>query len=195
MFKKAFGVVIAGLFSASASAASYLDGYFVPSAKIEVDIPGFGSGEADGDGFGVKGAFGFSDQLSFTAEYQGVEFDDGAGDLDQIRLGLGFGAGIHGTGLYGVGEFVQFDDGSDDENGFGIHGGYGGTLAEGVRLHGQVGYLDVGDVDGVEFLVGGAFNLNPSLGLFADYRASTLEGDGGAEVDFKDFRVGARFNF
>lgn len=74
--------------AASASGGNNLDLYYL-SSGIELEVPGLGSGEDDGDGFGAKGRFAISDALFLSAEYQTAKLDDLDEDLTQIRLGVG----------------------------------------------------------------------------------------------------------
>lgn len=177
----------------AAPANNFVDGYFVPSSEID-----FGPVDDDGDGFGVKGAFQVGNQLFLTGEYQSVDYDDTNVDLDQFRLGadLGPGAGASGKGLYGRAEYVNIDgDGGGDQDGIGGHVGFGLPLSQELRLHAEAGYLLLDDIDGPEFLVGATYRVAQNFGVFADYRVSCLDPDGGGDVDISDLRIGARFYF
>lgn len=182
-------------FAAPAMAAqgnNFIDGYFAIS---EVDV---GPVDDDGNGFGVKGAFQITPQVFLTGEYQSVDYDDFNADIDQLRLGAGFGPGMgsSGAGLYGRGEYVRLDDDNDDQDGVVGTVGYGLAVNKEFRLHGEIGYVLLDDADGPELLVGGTYRLTPNLGLFADYRMSYLDPDrGGGDFDIADFRAGARFYF
>lgn len=174
-----------------ASATNYIDGYFVPWAEAD-----FGPGDADGDGFGLKGAFQVGSSVFLTGEYESVDYDDINTDIDQLRLGaeLGPGAGL-GTGIYGRGEYVSLDDDEDDQDGFAGHVGYGFPVNKQIRLHGQIGYLLLDDVDGPELSFGGTYQFTSNLAAFGDYRSSYLDVDGGGDLDLSEFRIGARFLF
>jgi opacity protein-like surface antigen len=52
----------------------------------------------------------------------------------------------------------------------------------------------VGDLDGLEYVVGLGLNLDRNFGLFADYRVSELEDDNG-KTTAEDVRAGLRFRF
>ena len=181
------------LFGAPAAADApqgHLDLYFVPSAKIELFTPGIGTGDDTGTGFGVKGMAPASDSLVFTGEYQAVGYDD-AGDLDQMRFGVGF-MGPRGGGLLveyiSVEEFIEAD-------GFGAHLRLGSDNG-----YAQVGYLrledDFEESTGLEFAGGFAAEISPALGAFFDLRYTALEGeDSNAEIETTDIRIGLRFTF
>ena len=171
---------------------NYVDGYGFFS---DID---FGSFDDDGVGVGVKGAFQVADKVFLTGEFQSVEYDDLNEDFDQIRLGAGFGPGMgpNAGGLYGRVEYLNFDFGpGSDENGVGGWVGYGLPLSQQFRLHGEAGYAYTDDIDGPELLIGGTYRIAQNFGVFADYRMSFLEADGGGDVDVNDFRVGVRFTF
>ena len=170
---------------------NYVDGYGFMS---DID---FGPFDDDGVGMGVKGAFQVADKVYLTGEFQTVEYDDLNEDFDQIRLGAGFGPGMgpSAEGIYGRVEYVNFDTGVDDEDGIGGAIGYGLPLSPAFRLHGEVGYLYLDDTDGPELLIGGTYRIAQNFGVFADYRASFLEADGGGDIDINDLRVGVRFTF
>lgn len=184
---------------AQASSLGHIDGYYIPSADLEISDGGFG-GEDDGDGFGVKGSARFAEQLFFTGEYQAVEYDDSELELDQLRAGVGFvSAATPELNLIGRAEFIHVElDGplqdSDDETGFGIHGGAEAMLSPQFMVHGSVGFISVDDADGPEFLVGLRFLANEAVSIFADYRVTRLS-DRGSDLDLDDLRIGAGFSF
>ncbi|MCC2655418.1 MAG: porin family protein [Panacagrimonas sp.] len=173
---------------------NYVDGYGLFS-----DIDLGGPNDDDGVGMGVKGAFQVADKVYLTGEFQTVEYDDFNEDLDQIRLGVGFGPGMgpNSEGLYGRVEYVDVDLGPFDDSGVGGFVGYGLPLNQQFRIHGEVGYLLLDDVDGPELLIGATYRVAQNLGVFADYRASFLEfdGNGGGDFDINDLRLGVRFTF
>lgn len=189
MKRNLIAAVAACAFAAPAIAQgnNYVDGFFALS-EIENE---------DGNGFGLKGEFQVHDKLFLNGEFQTVDYDDNF-DVDQIRLGgtIGPGAGSKNEGIFGRVEYVNLDFGSgSDQDGIGGHVGYALPLSKEFRLHGQVGYLMLDDVDGPELLVGATYQVAPNIALFGDYRASFLEADGGGDLDVSDIRLGARFLF
>lgn len=180
-----------------AASGNTLDGYYIPSAELEVDVDGAGSADTSGDGFGVKGAFSFTDTAFFTGEYQSVDYDEDLIEdieLDQIRLGAGYR--FTATTLpmwYLRAEFVQLSVDDEDENGYGVHGG---VRAENGALgvYAEAGYVDVEEADGFEFTVGADYALTDAIGGFVDYRRSDLEASDG-DLTLDDLRVGLRLYF
>lgn len=196
---------------------SYLDLYYVAIAELELDDFDFD----DGDGYGAKGRFMLLDNLFLSGEYQNSEYDPFDRDdnvlpggetrfeveIETYRGGLGFYFGD--SPFFVMGEYIGFESefsttgeeddeeglGDDfDETGYGAHAGIDGTFGEGLGLHAQVGYVDVGDAgDGIEYLGGISFAFTPGIGLFADYRYTDLEED--IDSTLKDARVGLRISF
>ena len=123
---------------------------------------------------------------------------DSNSDFDQIRLGGGFGPGMgpNSEGLYGRVEYINWDFGhGNDDDGIGGAIGYGLPLNPQLRLHGEIGYAYLDDIDGPELTVGATYRMAQNLGLFADYRAGFYDTDGGPDVDIGDLRFGVRFTF
>jgi hypothetical protein len=179
-----------------------VDAYFMPAANIEFrQRDPLASGDESGDGYGVRALVHVTDMFMATGEYQTVSYDTGTGstqdfDRDDFRVGGGIGL-PSGTGLFA--EYVSAELG----DGFGAHARAAGTLGERIALHAQVGYVQVEDEErlgGFEFSVGGSYAiinvLQGTLGAFADYRVTNLEGaETQAELKVRDFRVGARYTF
>ena len=172
----------------AAGIGNNVDAYYVSSG---VDV-GY---DDDGDGLGIRGQFAFADQLFFSGEYQTVNYDDSDIDLDQIRLGVGLNSDARQQLVFfGLAEFIHLDYDFDDDNGIGLHGGAIYKVTKEFSVNGRVGYVDVGDFDGIEWLVGASYQFTPMIGAFVDYRATYLE-NGGADFDVDDLRVGVRFRF
>jgi opacity protein-like surface antigen len=175
---------------------NYVDGYFLLS---EIDT---GRNDDDGTGVGVKGAGQVAEQVFLTGEFQTLEYDDSDTDLDQFRFGAGLGPGMgsNGQGVYGRIEYVSFEldppgPGKLDDDGIVGTVGYMLPVSPQLRLHGEVGYVYLDDIDGPELLGGVSYRVAQNLSLIADYRLSFLETDGGGDADLSDLRLGARFNF
>lgn len=193
------------VFALPATAApghNFLDGYYV-SGTLETPAVAPFDDEVDGDGGGVKGAIELLPDLFLTGEYQSLEYDESIGSntkLNQFRVGAGFGPGVgNGGGLYGRVEYVSIDDDDDEDDdeqsGIGGQIGFALPLSELLRLHAEVGYLSLDDLEGPEFIGGVTLRFSRNVGLFVDYRLSELEFDNGDEVNLEDIRVGARFFF
>lgn len=189
-------------FSAFAVEPGHGNLYYIPSANLDVEVPGLGDFDDDGDGFGgnLFLPFGVTKNIVLTGEYQTSSYDEFDFDYDQYRVGLGW-QGAAQTLSFGVfGEYIgaQLDD--EDADGFGIQGRLSAPVSDKARLYGQIGYLmledDFEELEGFEYLFGGSFDLTPRFGLFADLRTTALEGsDSEIEYEFQDFRIGGRFVF
>lgn len=191
----------------------YLDIFYVPKAEIEFSDPSGSSTLGDGTGFGVRGRAEVEGGLFVQGEYQANEyesFEDSSGSFDfkseAKMLRGGFGVSASESPLYGLVEFIkqelELTDAcpfvqpcSFDDTGYGLHVGLQ-SRSETSHLYAQVGLVDVGDFgDGIEFLVGGAVNFNPTTAVFAEYRNTTQEDDSGAEAELSDLRAGLRIGF
>jgi hypothetical protein len=135
--------------------------------------------------------------------------DDGV-DLDYTEWRLGAGLPFYRQGsltLFGLLEYINTEleasytttdgDGNvssnqllSEQDGVGAHAGLLFNPTAAWSLYGQVGYLKLDDVDGVEYLAGTALQVHRYGGLFAEYRSSDLEGDGGARVELTPWRMG-----
>lgn len=176
--------------------------YYIPQANLDVTVPGFGSGDDDGDGFGgnLYLPLGATQNFVITGEYQTVEYDETEIELDQFRVGGGFQAPAGMLSWAVLGEYVNADFDDAEMDGLGVHARLTAPVADRARIYGQVGYLmledDYEDIDGVEYLIGASFDFTPQVGAFVDLRTSDLEGeDSGVETEFQDFRVGMRVLF
>ena len=211
---------------AAAQAAADLDLYYTPYTQIKLKgSSGDDLDFDDGDGWGAKGKFGLTDYLFLSGEYEKYKYDDitvndtplfpNLADhvderVEQYRAGLGFN--FVTTPFYVLGEYIgidsktRVDNGSsatesdkDKDEGWGAHlGAKGKVLNDHVTLNAEVGYVDVGDSDGLEVLAGAAYNISRHVGVFADYRYTSLTGGGGNDdVDTRlgEARVGARLSF
>jgi hypothetical protein len=173
-------------------AEGFVDFYFIPDAKIEVTIPGFGSGDDSGDGFGFRGMVP-AGGIAVTGEYQSTGYDDSGIDFDQLRLGIGL---VNETTSGLLVEYVDADLDGSNADGFAGH-----LRAAGRNLYAQVGYVmledDFEETSGVEFLVGVTLGGDRGpLSGFIDYRRTMLEGDeSNVEYEFSDIRIGARLKF
>lgn len=172
--------------------SGFVDVYFIPDAKIEVTVPGFGSGDDSGDGFGFRGMVP-AGGIAVTAEYQSAGYDDSGIDFDQLRLGIGF---VNETTSGLLVEYVDADLDGEPADGFAVHG-----RAAGPNLYGQIGYVmienDFEETSGLEFVVGITLgDRRGPLGGFIDYRRTMLEGDeSNIEYEFSDVRIGVRLKF
>lgn len=181
--------------------AGAIDFVYVPKSEFELNIPGTGSGDDDGDGFGVKGWAKVSDAVFVHGEYQSTETDEFSIEIDQVRAGVGGMAEIsEAVTAYGVLEYTDFElsvpgAGSADDDGFAVHGGLLASVTPQFGLEASFGLIKLGDVDGNEIRLGARYRFSPEFSGFADYRATSLEEDDGTEFDISDFRLGVGFHF
>lgn len=144
-----------------------------------------GGGSESGLGFGVKGHLVFNQNL-----FAGVELQDA--ELSSFRIGGGI--------LLPAGPATQWALGAalvdkDVEDGFGFFGGLKHELNPQLSLTGALGYLLLGDIDGLELTLGGGYKIDRYWTAFADLRLFQGSVDGGGDVDSTEFRFGAAYNF
>ncbi|NKF21973.1 outer membrane protein [Solimonas marina] len=187
---------------ALAAQPGFVDGYYIADSKLKLDVPGYGSGHDSGDGFGARLMAPIGKLAFVSAEYQSSNLDDSDIDIDQIRAGLGFMVGDQLR--YGaLAEYIHFklDAGGGDSStpdGYGLHGRLEYAPVPAATLYGQIGYVhlsDHGAADGVEWLVGAAYNFTPAFGAFVDYRSTDIEDNDNVDYTFEDLRLGLRWNF
>lgn len=183
--------------AAAPASSGHLEVYY---NDADLDVDSVGASDS-GDGFGVRGQGKISDQAFIFGEYQKNEYDDSEAEVQYLRGGLGFvlssSSEVELTGkVQVVNVDVSGPGGSADDTGFGGHVGIAFLPAPALRLFGEIGYIDAGDMgDGLEWTVGGAFSVSDQLALIADYRVSALEDDTNTEVELSDLQLGVRFNF
>jgi hypothetical protein len=193
------GVLLAAPLAAQAADMAHLDVYYVPDSTLELESAGGASVESnDGDGFGVKLAAMLGESVFVAGEFQSVDysFTNVAAKSDTKRIGLGYKTPWP---VYALAEYVRAEAGTDanelfDEDGWAAHLGLKADMLRWLTLDARIGYQDVGDLDGLEYVVGLGLNLDRNFGLFADYRVSVLENDNG-ETTAEDIRAGLRFRF
>lgn len=186
---------------------NHMDLYF-SSLDFEVEAGG-DKGSIDGGGGGLSFWLGNKIGL-FTGEIQSNKLEDDIGgveidaNLRTFRVGLGYRfVNESNAGAWLRAEYVNFDgdieiddlgEGSDEQDGFGIHAG--GMIGTGMfRGYAEIGRVDLDDLDGMEYKVG--LNIQPGpIGGFIEYRVTDLELDD-SDVDEKleDLRIGVRIGF
>ncbi len=187
------GVVLAAPLAVQAADMAYLDVYYIPDSSLEIESGGATVESNDGDGFGAKLAAMLGESVFVAAELQSVDytFASTTARLDTRRIGLGYKTPWP---VYGLAEYVRNDTEADDEGGYAVHLGVKADLIRWVTLDARVGYQDVGEADGLEYLVGLGLNVDSNFGLFVDYRVSELNTDS-ADAKAEDVRAGMRFRF
>lgn len=188
--------------AAFANEGGHVDAYYIPTTNLEFGVPGGGSADDNGDGFGVKGfvPFGRTQSFFLNGEYQSSSYDDFDVDVDQLRLGGGWQTPI-ATGTLGFyGEYAKLSIDDEDADGFGVHARMAFPVLPNAQIYGQVGYLSLEDdnndtADGLEFLVGASYDFTRNIGAFIDYRHTDLEDDDDYKYKLGDVRVGVRILF
>lgn len=196
------GMLFAAPLAAWAGPMSYIDAYYIPDSTLTFEGPNAEVESDDGDGFGVKLAGMVGESVFIAGEYQSTdnEFGNVTATVETSRIGAGFHFGFP---IYLLGEYVNNElsgeignfGASGDEDGFGVHAGIKFDILDMLTLDARGGYLDVGDSDGYEYVVGLGLNLDRHFGLFADYRVSELENENDVTGKVEDVRAGLRFRF
>jgi opacity protein-like surface antigen len=196
------GTLLAAPLAAQAGDMAHLDIYYIVDSTLEFDFGDAAAVESDdGDGFGVKLSAMLGESVFLAGEYQSTdnEFPNATATAETARIGLGYKTAWP---LYVLAEYVSNELKIDetlfpiegDEDGWAGHIGLKADVLKFLTLDARVGYLDVGDSDGLEYVVGLGLNLDRNFGLFADYRVSALENDD-VEATLEDIRAGLRFRF
>jgi hypothetical protein len=181
--------------SANAFATSFdsLDLFYV-NGEVEIQPAGAPTTTADGDGFGAKFRGSVGDEFFFSGEYQNLRSSGDQGDYTEWRAGLGapFGS-ISSVTTYGLIEYVNSEievAGLDNDGVAGQLGALFSPVAW-LSVYGQIGYLELRDASGLEYLVGLALQVKRWGGLFAEYRANDLDLDNiDADLEFSGYRAG-----
>ncbi len=175
--------LVAPIAGAQTSVTGSAGGYLVHE-RGEVTAPG-GSGSDSSLGFGVQGHLLFNENIFAAVELQDAE-------LASFRLGGGvlLPAGPDTTWVLGA---ALVDKDFDD--GIGIFGGLKHNLNPQLELKGVLGYLMLGDFDGLELTLGGGYKIDRYWTAFADLRMFKGHADGNVDVDTTEFRFGASYNF
>lgn len=196
-----------GQSAVSKKAGSHLDVYY---SNLDLELSSGGeSASIDGNGGGLDFWLGNGIGL-FTAEFQKNDLDGNeAGlaidaDLRVLRVGMGYRFLYEATrSAWLRAEYINVDgdlaieavgEADDSTNGYGIHAG--GMFGAGiVRGYGEIGFVDLDELDGMEYTVGIA--IQPGMvGGFVEYRNTDLEFDD-IELDeeLEDVRIGIRVAF
>ncbi len=131
----------------------------------------------DGDGLGLSGSFGITDNLNIVGGYQTADFDSLA-DADEWSIGLGVHTPI--TDIMDVTaavsyidvEFVAFGSPIAEDDGFGLDVGIRANLSSLIEVTAGISYVDLSDSgDDTGFNGGVLFNFTDmfALGLSGDW--------------------------
>jgi long-subunit fatty acid transport protein len=131
----------------------------------------------DGDGLGLSGSFGITDNLNIVGGYQTADFDSLA-DADEWNIGLGVHTDV--TEMMDVTaavsyisvEFDALGVPAAEDDGFGLTVGLRANLTSLIELNAGVSYVDLSDSGDDTGLHGGVlFNFTKmfSLGLSGEW--------------------------
>jgi hypothetical protein len=181
--KKFYAVGLAALLAAPMAFADEM-----PTAALAGHVTMLDADFDDGTGFGVRG-WGKVGQSGFVhGEYSMVTLSDTDLDVNELR----FGGGIMGElqkGAHWLAKAEYIDFGSDlDADGFGLHGGAGVEVSPQAGIFGTVGFIDVGEEDGLEFNIGGKMKFSKELAGILDYRMFS-----GSNFDVSELRFGVAY--
>lgn len=158
---------------------------------VDVRYTGYEEPGADGDGFGIAGAFSVNDQWYALGAYDDLGLEAFGFDVDvsMWRLGMGYHAPIDGS-VHGFAEVtyeaieVSVLGFSADDNGYGVRFGLRGMVTDALELSGGLRYVDVGSSDTLISL-GAVYNVTETVALTANFE------DGDSSL----WGIGARFSF
>jgi hypothetical protein len=171
--KRSFVVFALMAISAAASAEGFSYTYLQASyGTVDID-----NVSVDGDGLGLNGSFGITDNLNIVGGYQTADFDSLA-DADEWSLGLGVHTPI--TEMMDVTASVSYVDVQfdalgvpvGDDNGFGLDVGLRANLTSLIEVNAGLSYVDLSDSgDDTGFNGGVLFNITDmfSLGLRGEW--------------------------
>lgn len=148
--------------------------------------------DVDGDGFGVRGSYGFTDHVHVFASYLDEEYDFDIG-VSQFEVGAGFHTGLtEKLDFVGTLSFLNLSVdvpglGSADDSGLALGVGLRGRVSEAFELRGEVKYAELDDAgNDTTFGVGGRYYFTPMFALGADI---------GVNDDGTSWTLGGRFDF
>ena len=189
------------LLAANAASAAYqdrggyVDAYYMPSAKQEVNRNSAPDDNTSGHGFGAHAIVPLTPLFVVTGEYQRATYDNF--NTDQFRVGGGVQSSPDIARLIAYAEYVNIKlDGENRSSGFGLHlrGTY--DVMPALNLFGEVGYVNVSvngsGSDGPEFLAGASYAFTPLIGVFADYRWTRIATNNEDKQTLQDVRTGVR---
>jgi hypothetical protein len=148
--------------------------------------------DVDGNGFGVRGSYGFTSNFHGFASYLDEEYDFDIG-VSQFEVGAGFNTGLTPKiDFVGTLSFVNLSvdvpgGGNADDSGLALGVGLRGRVSEAFELRGEVKYAEFDDAgNDTTFGVGGRYYFTPMFALGADL---------GFNDDGTSWMLGGRFDF
>lgn len=159
------------------SGLAFADGFSYTYAQASYGTVDIDNVSVDGDGLGLSGSFGITDNLNIVAGYQNADFDSLA-DVNEWSIGLGVHAPI--TEKMDVTAAVSYVDVEFDalgfpvaeDDGFGLDVGLRANLTDLIEVNAGISYVDLSDSgDDTGFNGGVLFNFTDmfSLGLSGEW--------------------------
>lgn len=170
-----------------ATQAETLSYSYVDLGYNEVDL----DNGPTGDGFGLRGSVGISENFFVFADYSSFDFDGGV-DIDLYSVGLGGKLSVSDdidlVGRVGYTEADASAGGfSVDDSGYLVGGGVRMQVADGFEIEAGVNYSDFGNGgDETAVAVGGRYFFTRNFAIGAEYQVSD---------DADQFFAGVRFTF
>lgn len=202
----AAAVLAAGAMSAAHAGSDKVQRVEFFGAYAQIDPDG-ATKDFDGIGGGLRVVGG--QRVGFFGDFQGEYIPtelDGSGEIDfeNYRAGAGWGFPAGPVGFFQLkAEYVSLRTDSEvggvsakeSQNGYGVHLQFEQDLTRSLGIHASLGYLDLDDVDGTEYVIG--FHWVPDVfGFFAQLRWDDLNvDDGGGDLEIQTVRAGFRVPF
>jgi opacity protein-like surface antigen len=138
------------------------------------------------DGFEIKASKELSNDFYVAGDW--TRLSESGVDLDLLTVGLGYKNEFsQSSTFFSEIDFAKYKgDGGFDENGYQVTAGVRSMLSKQLELKAAIEYLDINDVDTTTYVIGGAYNFNNAVALYADYSY---------ESDLETYAVGVRYNF
>jgi hypothetical protein len=159
---------------------NFLEGSFV---DVEIDDTSI-----DGDGIRLEGSAEVGDTYFVRAEYEDYDFDFNI-DGNVFEVGGGYFHTLNeDLDFIAVGQYVQVEIGSGDDDGLGIGGGVRTRLADTIEVDAILHWVDLDDSGSDTYVdLRGRYNINEQF-------AVTLKFDVGSDT-FDTMGIGVRYNF
>ena len=159
------------------SGLAIADGFSYTYVQASYGTVDFDNVSVDGDGLGLSGSFGITDNLNIVGGYQTADFDSLA-DADEWSIGLGVHAPM--TDMMDITGSVSYVDLELDalgvpvaeDDGFGLNVGVRAKVTSLIEINAGVSYVDLSNSgDETGFDAGVLFNFTDmfSLGLSGDW--------------------------
>jgi hypothetical protein len=170
------------------AAGGVASGFFTLDSVDSDDVAAF---DDDGSGFGAAFSFVGKSGFGFYGDYATTRLDDSRQDVAILRGGVSYGYSLlPSLTLTGKGEALHVNTVGSD-TGYGFHGEAAYTLANVVSAFARLGYVEAGDISGMEYSIGGSVPLSKTVKGIVEYRVNSLKSDSNdVEADLGSIRLG-----